>query len=560
MKAGLTEEFKKVRFFSVLSDGSTDSTNIEEELIYFLYLSRGVPKVTFLSIEDPKNVDANGLLECITTAFSRFDVNDVSKHILGLNVDGAAVNTGIHGGLGVLIKENSPWVQVIHCFNHRLEFAIKDAFKNTAFTKIDEMLNELYKLYQYSSKRLRELKRFAETWEETVPKPTKATGTRWIDHKIRAMLIVLENYGVYMQHVESLSQTDSQPKKRAELVGFVRKWKHATYPIHMALYLDVLSPIRRLSLAFQQELHDPVKAIRRIQEFTWTLAKLQLLIDASLDEPDSIMTHYKKFLSAVNVEDELGQRYTYQDVYLADYVRINGNVSTHYKESIANISSCMEQRFEAVHTSPFFKNLVPLLDVKTWPKNELGDFGDGFIQELSTSFSAILQNNNCKREKISSEWTRLKTFLIPLIANNDKSKYLEIWELVFTNELILRECRNVLDIFELLLICPFTNAKLERMFSRMNRVKTDWRNRLSRERLDNLLRIGEEGCSISDFNPDPFIDQWFSDKVRRLTAGPHQYPQKRKKAADAKDIIDLAVITLSDLESEEEEVISDEDN
>ena len=121
--------------------------------------------------------------------------------------------------------------------------------------------------------------------------------------------------------------------------------------------------------------------------------------------------------------------------------------------------------------------------------------------------------------------------------------------LVFTNDVILRECRNVLDIFELLLICPFTNAKLERMFSRMNRVKTDWRNRLSRDRLDNLLRIGEEGCSIGDFNPDPYIDQWFSDKVRRLTAGPHQYPQKRKKAANAKDIIDLAVITLSDLES-----------
>ena len=139
------------------------------------------------------------------------------------------------------------------------------------------------------------------------------------------MLIVLENYGVYMQHVESLSQTDSQPKRRAELVGFVRKWKHSTYPIHMALYLDVLSPIRRLSLAFQQELHDPVKAIRRIQEFTWTMSKLQLLIDSSLDEPDSIMTHYKKFLSAVNIEDiegtngEISQKYKYQGVYLADY-------------------------------------------------------------------------------------------------------------------------------------------------------------------------------------------------------------------------------------------------
>ena len=125
-----------------------------------------------------KNVDAKGLLECITTAFSRFNINAVYKHILGLNVNGASLNTGIHGGLGVLIKELAPWLKLIHCFNHHLELVIKDAFKNTAFAKIDEMLSELYKLYQYSSKRLTELKRFAEAWDETVPKPTKSTGTR----------------------------------------------------------------------------------------------------------------------------------------------------------------------------------------------------------------------------------------------------------------------------------------------------------------------------------------------------------------------------------------------
>lgn len=51
------------------------------------------------------------------------------------------------------MKENSPWLQVIRCFNHRLELAIKDAFINTVFLRIDEMLSELYKLYKYSSKR-----------------------------------------------------------------------------------------------------------------------------------------------------------------------------------------------------------------------------------------------------------------------------------------------------------------------------------------------------------------------------------------------------------------------
>ena len=168
LKSGLQDELKKVRFFSILSDGSADSANIEEEVIYFLYLSEGIPKLTFLSIEDTKNADANGLMECIVSAFKRFDKPEFQKHLLGLNVDGASVNMGIHGGLGALLKVSSPWLQVIHCFNHRLELAVKDAFKTTTFGKIDEMLNVMYQLYKTSAKRLRELKRFADAWEVKV--------------------------------------------------------------------------------------------------------------------------------------------------------------------------------------------------------------------------------------------------------------------------------------------------------------------------------------------------------------------------------------------------------
>ena len=73
-----------------------------------------------------------------------------------LNVDGASINTGVHNGVGVLMQADLPWLQVIHCFNHCLELAIKDAFQNDNFNKIDEMLMKFYYLYQKSPKRLRE--------------------------------------------------------------------------------------------------------------------------------------------------------------------------------------------------------------------------------------------------------------------------------------------------------------------------------------------------------------------------------------------------------------------
>ena len=49
-------------------------------------------------------------------------------------------------------------------------------------------------------------------------------------------------------------------------------------------------------------------------------------------------------------------------------------------------------------------------------------------------------------------------------------------------------------------------AKLELAFSRMNRTKTDRRSSLSRDRLDVLLRISEDGPFLEKFNPDASID------------------------------------------------------
>ena len=91
------------------------------------------------------------------------------------------------------------------------------------------MLSKLYWHHQKCPKRLTELKELSEVFEKLIPKPTKADGTRWINFKYRVMENVLSNYSPHMTHVEQLAHTDSQPKKREEIKGFVNKWKDAGY-------------------------------------------------------------------------------------------------------------------------------------------------------------------------------------------------------------------------------------------------------------------------------------------------------------------------------------------
>ena len=46
------------------------------------------------------------------------------------------MSMGSINGLAAKLRNESPWLLTIHCFNHRLELAIKDAFKVTGIMYI----------------------------------------------------------------------------------------------------------------------------------------------------------------------------------------------------------------------------------------------------------------------------------------------------------------------------------------------------------------------------------------------------------------------------------------
>ena len=289
----------KARYYSILTDGSTDTSVTEQELIYVMFLNEdGGVNLKFLSIENPAAADAPHLVECVREAFHRIGIVYFSSHLHGLNVDGVSVNLGVHRGVAARLKDESPWLT---CFNHRIELAAKDAFGNSVFEEIDQTLAFLYKLYQKSSKILKVLKELGDALGQKVPKPVKASGTRWIGHRYNAIKIVLKHYGAYMTHLEELATNDSQADKRAQIKGFLNNLE--ARKISMAIYLDVLSILARMSLSEQKEEHDPVKAVRRIQEFKWTMVKLHAHVQGALDDNElnqaekSHLTYYNKFRS-----------------------------------------------------------------------------------------------------------------------------------------------------------------------------------------------------------------------------------------------------------------------
>ena len=63
------------------------------------------PKIKFASIENIKNANAEGILDCIKESFHKLGIADIYKRIVGLNIDGASVNTGKFARLGAQMKK-----------------------------------------------------------------------------------------------------------------------------------------------------------------------------------------------------------------------------------------------------------------------------------------------------------------------------------------------------------------------------------------------------------------------------------------------------------------------
>ena len=135
-------------------------------------------------------------------------------------------------------------------------------------------------------------KKFGNIFEKTVQKPSKLTGTHWIAHKVKGMEIVLANCSICMTHIESLSQTDSQALKQAEIEGLPKISLQRKYLMDLAMFLDILKPIEMLCLIVQ--VHDPIKTIKRINEFSWTMTKLKIS-NCNSDESRKRLTNFKKF-------------------------------------------------------------------------------------------------------------------------------------------------------------------------------------------------------------------------------------------------------------------------
>ena len=456
--------------------------------------------------------------------------NELYSKLVGFGADGASVNSGNKNGVKALLEKNAPWLVYTWCVAHKLELALKDALSGTVFDNVDDMLTKLYSLYHKSPKKLHELKQLHDLldfdFEEGAMKPKRASGTRWIEFKLSALRIVLDKYGVYMQHLENLSaDKEIRGTDRQKILGYLRKWKSSHMLLNVALFIDVLQPAVILSKAFQDNVIDSVETIYNIKR---SKQSLDQLMSKAFEDLPSVKHVFNKLKNTETTCIYQGIEFPVQN-----FKKAVADVKASKNTVIESIHSTLDARLDGVSTIEL-ESVAKVLNTEHWKslaEDEI-EFADDMVTDLLAKFRPTLLKqglcpNTCDLE-ILDEWHDMVSHTINFLQSS-KANYKKTWRLLFDSSYSTK-WKNILLLIQLLFSVPICNAKLERLFSKLRRTKNDERCSIGEERLTNVLRIVEEGPPLASYDSTPVVQMWLNKKVRR----PNQKRRKKYKSRKKK--------------------------
>ncbi|XP_071964144.1 zinc finger protein 862-like [Antedon mediterranea] len=521
-----TEELtaENTRFLSVLSDGSTDSGIIEQEIVYVRYLSNGSPETRMVKIVDVKHGHAAGILDAIDDAVAGVGISpDLwESKVICANFDGASVMMGDVNGVAGRLKRRIPHIVILHCVAHKLELAVLDAIKKLPFLlEFEETIKSVFKMYYYSPKKRRELKEIGRLIEEKVAHFSGLKSTRWVPSRLRSLKAIETNYAATIMHLENMS-TSQRGEEAAKARGIMKAMQTTRFVKCLHFMIDYSTILAKCSEGFQHEqiFIGHVKEI--IQSTTSKLIRLKTVPGES--SAISSVTFYHNLLSSSGEN-----RQTYKGVNLTNrrQSRLIPEAipdSSDFSKVLDDTVKYLDARFANFDEEPL--SCFDIFDISKLPhdRQAVSTYGDRDIEMLVKHFESVLTDDEIKA--IPDEWSDLKIWMS---AHRGVGRLIDLYgDLIRENPPHLSK---VLVLLQVLLTLSPSTAACERGFSTMNRVKTCHRTSLLPDTLNNLMQISADGCKVEEYSPDKAVEHWFfsAKGTRHLE---HKTPAKSNVVVD----------------------------
>ena len=338
-------------------------------------------------------------------------------HEVGVGSDGTSANKRLY----LLEKEDvGDHLVFIWCSSHKLELAVKDAFKNVVLdSEAQQQLEKEYYLFKKATLKWRLFKRYAEIEGKRAYRYKRPAGTRWLHHQQIAIDTHLRNLKIMLsfsnEQIE-LPYNQTMKKEKERLEGVRHEASSLKLLIYQAVKRDVIAYLVPCSLTLEKIdliMPEAITAIETAQKKVEELSD-QAVVDEGLfptlnkEIPPELQENQQapvpRQTSTRGQEPDADTPITFGSYPMrGDVSRAMVQVTNSIEGTLASLSTYLADRMNDITTNPVYTAAATLLDTKTYSLKLVVDVKT-VAHSLEEHFKGVLSANGFDGRHLGNVW------------------------------------------------------------------------------------------------------------------------------------------------------------
>jgi len=461
--------------FSLLADESEDEAGREQFSLYGKWDHGKAGNISehFLGIMHVDKTDS----AILTTAIQQFfTAKGISlEHVRFLAFDGTNSMSGERTGVQRRVRNIAPHALYMNCRCHKLALCMVHLLKEPQYQvlqDVDSTLLGLWKLFEYSPRKIAIFKNVQEVYGKSTLHLVKATTTRWLSHGAACQRLV--NH--FNQIVDCLDILYDE-RKEPEVFGLRHALLRKDVTAMIFLLGDVLKIVNNLSLFLQKENMNFNDIPFKVSS---TISQLENLITLCEDRHahqellfSRIDDSFQTILERTSLERRLRQSAENRDIQYPTPEGFLREIGSPFIRALA------EEITNAFNCSPVLCALG-VLDPRNLPKGlaDISDYGKAEMETLANFYGQaktdVFQGHKTEAPAIidssvalTTEFEAFKPHMFvqrqQMIQNDIRPSTGSLYTRMAQDEVISQVYSRVFRLLHLAMIIPSSTASVERI-------------------------------------------------------------------------------------------------